>query len=45
VSGAPTFEVATAGYRPTGADGVTASPKQRQQLDKRSATIIIAPLK
>ena len=33
------------GYRPTGADGITASPRVRQQLDERRQTIEIAPLK
>jgi len=35
----------TAGYRPDGADGITASPKVRQQLDERRQTVEIAPLK
>ncbi len=49
--GAPTSVVATpelasAGYQPTGADGVTASPKLREQLNQRSSEpIMIAPVK
>jgi hypothetical protein len=35
----------TAGYRPTGTDGITASPKVRQMLDERRQVIEIAPLK
>jgi len=35
----------TAGYRPTGPDGITASPKVRSQLDERRSVIEIAPLK
>jgi hypothetical protein len=35
----------TAGYRPTGADGITASPKVRAMLDERRQTVEIAPLK
>ena len=35
----------TASYRPTGADGITASPKVRAQLDERRQTVEIAPLK
>jgi len=35
----------TAGYQPTGSDGITASPKLRAQLNERSHTIEIAPLK
>jgi hypothetical protein len=34
-----------AGYKPTGADGITASPKARAQLDERRQTVEIAPLK
>jgi hypothetical protein len=45
VSGAPAAEVASAGYRATGADGITASPKFRTQLGERSTPIMIAPLK
>lgn len=33
------------GYRPTGADGVTASPKLRQQLDQAAPPVMIAPVK
>jgi len=35
----------TAGYRPTGSDGITASPKVRSQLDERRQSVEIAPLK
>lgn len=35
----------TAGYRPTGSDGITASPKVRAMLDERRQTVEIAPLK
>jgi hypothetical protein len=35
----------TAGYRPTGSDGITASPKVRAQLDERRQSVEIAPLK
>ena len=34
-----------AGYRPTGADGITASPKVRQALEESRQTVEIAPLK
>jgi hypothetical protein len=42
---APSAEVASAGYRAVGADGIAASPKLRQQLDQRNATIMVAPVK
>lgn len=45
VSEAPATEVAASGYRPTGTDGITASPKLREQLNERNAQLIIAPLK
>ena len=45
VNGALSTEVATTGYRPTGNDGVTASPKLRQQLDERGPTLMVAPIK
>jgi hypothetical protein len=35
----------TAGYRPTGSDGITASPKARFMLGERQQTFEIAPLK
>lgn len=35
----------TAGYRPTGWDGVTASPKVRAMLDEHSRAVEVAPLK
>jgi hypothetical protein len=35
----------TAGYRPTGSDGITASPKLRAQLDERRQAVELAPLK
>ena len=35
----------TTGYKPTGADGITASPRARAQLDERRQTVEIAPLK
>jgi hypothetical protein len=35
----------TAGYRPTGSDGITASPRVRAQLDERRRAVEIAPLK
>lgn len=44
-AGARSMEVAGTGYRPTGADGITASPKLRQQLDERSTLIMVAPVK
>jgi hypothetical protein len=40
-----TAESEVAGYRPTGADGITASPKLRQMLNEREQTVQIAPLK
>jgi hypothetical protein len=45
ISGAPSADVASAGYRPTGADGVTASPKMRQELGEHGPTFMIAPVK
>ena len=43
VSPAP---MASAGYHATGADGITASPRLRQQLDERAVQpVMIAPLK
>lgn len=44
---APVAQVVTetAGYRPTGSDGITASPKVRAQLNERSPAVEIAPLK
>jgi len=44
---APAVQVAaeTAAYRPTGSDGITASPKVRAMLDERRQTVEIAPLK
>jgi hypothetical protein len=35
----------TAGYRPTGADGISASPKVRAMLDEHRQAVEIAPLK
>ena len=35
----------TAGYRATGSDGITASPKVRAMLDEHKQTVEIAPLK
>jgi hypothetical protein len=35
----------TAGYQPTGSDGITASPKVRAMLNERSQAVQIAPLK
>jgi hypothetical protein len=35
----------SAQYKPTGDDGITASPKLRQQLDQRSTQFMIAPIK
>jgi hypothetical protein len=35
----------TAGYQPTGSDGITASPKVRATLNERSQTVQVAPLK
>ena len=32
-------------YRPTGSDGITASPRVRAQLDERPQSVQIAPLK
>src|SRR5258708_2175279 len=37
--------IETAGYSPTGVDGITASPKVRAQLDERRQAVEIAPLK
>jgi hypothetical protein len=37
--------VASAGYRATGDDGITASPRFRQQLGECGAHLIVAPLK
>ena len=34
-----------AGYKATGSDGITASPKVRAMLDERRQTVEIAPLK
>jgi hypothetical protein len=34
-----------AGYKPTGSDGITASPKVRTMLDEQRQTVEIAPLK
>ena len=45
VSGIPSTEVATAGYRATRADGITTSPKLRQQIGERGPTVMIAPVK
>jgi hypothetical protein len=36
---------APAGYRATGDDGITASPKVRQQLNEHGAHLMVAPLK
>ena len=33
------------GYRPTGPDGITASPKLRAQLGERQQAVQIAPVK
>jgi hypothetical protein len=41
----PTPGYETAGYRPTGSDGITASPRVRAQLDERPQSVQIAPLK
>jgi hypothetical protein len=35
----------TAGYQPTGADGISASPKVRAMLDEHRQAVEIAPLK
>jgi hypothetical protein len=37
--------VASVGYRATGDDGITASPKQRQQLNDHGMQFTVAPLK
>jgi len=38
--------IAGAGYNATGADGITASPRTRQELDQRaSAPIMVAPVR
>src|SRR5882762_2308486 len=42
---APRVAPETAGYRTTGDDGITASPKVRAMLDERKQTVEIAPLK
>ena len=34
-----------AGYRPTGSDGITASPKVRARLDEQRQNVEIAPMK
>ncbi len=36
---------AIAGSQPVGKDGIAASPRLRQQLDERGATLMIAPVK
>lgn len=36
---------ASAQYRAVGDDGIAASPKLREQLDQRNATIMVAPVK
>lgn len=45
VSSVPSAEAASIGYQPTGTDGITASPKLREQLNEQRTPIIIAPLK
>ena len=40
-----TVSTEIAGYRQTGSDGITASPKVRAALDERRQTVEIAPLK
>ena len=35
----------TAGYRPTGSDGITASPKARAMLGERQQTVELAPMR
>jgi hypothetical protein len=45
VPSASSAAVAAVGYRATGDDGITASPKARQQLDERGSHVMIAPLK
>ena len=37
--------MASVGYRATGDDGITASPKHRDQLKEHSSHVMIAPLK
>lgn len=41
----PGTAVVKVGYRATGDDGITASPKLRQFLDERNGAYQIAPLK
>ena len=45
VPSTPSNSMASVGYRATGDDGITASPKGRQQLDERGSHVMIAPLK
>lgn len=45
VASATVQSMETPGYRPTGSDGITASPKVRAQLDEHRQTVEIAPLK
>jgi hypothetical protein len=37
--------VASAGYKATGDDGITASPKVREQLNSHKNPVMVAPLK
>lgn len=41
----PQLGAETAGYKATGSDGITASPKVRAMLDEHRQTVEIAPLK
>jgi hypothetical protein len=41
----PVITTETAGYRPTAADGITASPKVRAQLDEHRESVQVAPVK
>jgi hypothetical protein len=41
VAGVPSTSVASVGYKPTGDDGITASPKARQMLDERKTVAAV----
>ncbi len=40
-----TTDRVSVGYRATGPDGITASPKMREQLNQRGTVIMVAPVK
>jgi hypothetical protein len=45
IGSAPSTAFASPGYQATSADGITASPKVRQQLDEQHVQFMVAPLK